>query len=106
MSKKYREQLSEEITEMYDIVAEEPVVEAILEPVEVAPEAPAVEEPVVAEAYQEPTLMIQEVALKCIKGFKSHHLAAILAFAKSKGYAVSGTEAEMKSVLRSYGFEL
>jgi len=112
MAKKKREKMENEIeipeeqmetmeslaladeTPAIEVVAEkEPVLEPIPEPVELPKEKTVVI----------PILPITEVARK-FKQYKKYHDAAILAFCASTGLAIEGTEAEMKKVLKKFGF--
>lgn len=57
-----------------------------------------------------PVLSLEQVALaagqKSSPVFKPHHLPSLLTFCKSSGFPTSGTESEMKEVMRRFGYKI
>jgi len=80
--------------------------EALMESEWVLPEEPAEILEATVAVVEEPSLAIEQVAVSLVKGFRSHHLPGILAFARSNGLKVVGSIAEMSDVLRAYGYKI
>ena len=102
MSKKTSYQ-SQPKPEAVEVLEREAVVEAIEE---VAVEPEVKEQPKPAPQAKAQEIGLEQVAIKYAKAFKSHHLQSLIAFAKSRGFKVSGSELEMKSVLVAFGYKI
>lgn len=89
MEKEITEQLAEEPKEEQK---EEPKEEPVKEQVSKKIEPPKV------------TVLMMEEFLRGYSNYKPQHLQSVLAFCKSRGFPVKGTEAELTQILKEFGW--